>query len=209
MSLTIDAGLRRPIVYAGAPSSGKTVLGDEIIRNGWDVMASDSLQSGVVEKMLHAPRFYSESGFKNAVDQYFFLYDDKLKRTLSNGNNNVLFVEGTYVDFAAMLKYRKQEIPEYLLDAIEEMREKMHITLVFFLKMPPNEYKKRIMETESISNIRMQGEKRINDAVQSALDFESVLRDNYKNFGFCLHEIEPGTPEERLRIIRNEISDQF
>ena len=203
--------MRKPIIFTGVPNSGKSVLGMELKSHEWEVVTldDDNSQSHFVQDMLHF-NAYTKIGFYTQLKYHFDRYKLAFDCALPNGSTNLLFVEGGYPDYVAMLGFKGYEVPDYLSNAVEWLNDELLVTRVVFLKMPDEEYQERVREVE---RIRIFGEPNVKEAVRTAVRtavrFEHVLRDTYKSLGFSLVEIEPGTPEERVRIIRESISDQF
>ncbi len=173
-------------VLTGAPGAGKTsilieleILNESVIRES----ASDYIiwrqSKGELEPWLNVENF--QNGIINLQLQR--------EKYIKNVNNGRIFFDRSLIDSLAY--YQKNEVtpPEYYMEELNKIIENKQYYKVFLIE--------NFGECEK-TNIR-------NEQFDEALELEKLQEKNYKNFGFNVIRIKPGSVSERVSDILSYI----
>src|SRR5215472_5879847 len=176
----------RRFIITGAPGAGKTAIIRQLELDGFSVV--DEAATALIAAMVaHGePQAWTRPSF---VDDIVNLQRDRLIRA-SHQPDEVQFHDRSVVCTAALATYLKRPFSPLLERELERIRqEAIYVNRVFFVRnlgfVTPTEAR-RITYEETVQ-------------------FEKIHEETYRDFGFELVFIEPGTLAERTAQIKTAI----
>ena len=173
----------RRFVITGAPGAGKTAIIRQLELDGFSVVeeaATDVIAAAQAQGTVEP---WKDPSFINAIAH---LQRDRQIRA-SHQPDEVQFHDRSIVCTAALAIYLGHPFSPFLASELERIqREAIYQKRVFFIRnlgfITPTEAR-RISFVETVR-------------------FEKIHEDIYRDFGFELVSVEPGSPAERVSIIK-------
>lgn len=176
--------MQRKIVITGGPGTGKTVIINELIKQGYHCMEEISRQvtenarkNGFNQLFLSKPLLFSELLLKGRIQQY---------EEIENSTEELTFFDRGIPDITAYMDFKHESYPKEFIDA----NEKYKYTKVFIL--PPWK------EIYTSDDVRY-------ETYEESLDIYRHLKASYEHLGYAVIEVPTGTIDKRVNFILNTI----
>lgn len=171
-------------IITGAPGSGKTAIIRQLELDGFSVVEEAATDIIAVAQARGTPEPWKHPAF---LDEIALLQSQRQRRA-SHQPDSVQFHDRSAVCTAALAAYLGYPISSVLSGELERIsRESLYDQRVFFIRNLGF-----ILNTEA---------RRI--TFEETLRFEKIHEETYRNFGFELINIEPGTIENRVTRIKS------
>jgi predicted ATPase len=173
-------------IITGAPGAGKTAVIRQLELDGFSVVEEAATD---VIAAAHARRTVEPWRHPSFIDAIAHLQRDRQIRA-SYQLNEIQFHDRSVVCTAALAIYLGHPFSPFLTGELERIqKEAVYQSRVFFIR--------------NLGFITPTEARRI--SFEDALRFEKIHEETYRNFGFELVSVEPGSLAERVRIIQAAI----
>ncbi len=180
-----DGAMRRYII-TGAPGAGKTAIIRQLELDGFSVVEEAATD---VIAAAHAQGIDEPWQHPSFLDAIARLQKDRQIRT-SYQPDEIQFHDRCAVCTAALAAYLGFPYTPLLTDELERIqREAIYQPQVFFIR--------------NLGFIKPSEARRI--SFEETLRFEKIHEETYRDFGFELLSVEPGTLAERVDVIKTAI----
>jgi len=174
-------------VLTGAPGSGKTSIIRQLELDGFsvveeaatDVIALQQAQ-GIAEPWTHASFIDTVAGLQRAR---------RLRASFEQAH--IQFHDRSAVCTAALALYLGYPVPDTLARELERIKSE-----TFF--------QKRVFFIRNLGFITPTGARRI--TFEETLRFERIHEETYRNYGFEIVSIEPGSLSDRVAVIKGALA---
>ena len=178
----------RRFIITGAPGAGKTAIIRQLELDGFSVVeeaATDVIAAAHDQGTVHA---WAQPSFIDAIAS---LQRDRQIRA-SHQPDEVQFHDRCVVCTAALAVYLGYSFSPVLTSELERVtKEAVYQNRVFFIR--------------NLGFVTPTDARRI--SFEDTLRFETIHEQTYRDFGFELVPVEPGTLAERVRIIKAAIRE--
>jgi predicted ATPase len=173
-------------ILTGAPGAGKTVVLRQLELQGFGVVEEAATDLIALEQAQGIAEPWTQSSFLDAVVAL-----QKSRQILASAEPVAIqFHDRSAVCTAALAAHLRMPVTAALERELERIRaERIFEREVFFLR--------------NLGFIARTEARRI--GFEEALRFERIHEDTYRNFGFEIIWIEPGTPQDRAVAIANAV----
>jgi predicted ATPase len=176
----------RRYIITGAPGAGKTAIVRQLELDGFSVV-EEAATALIAAKVAHGdPQAWTGPSF---IDEIVNLQCDRLTRA-SHQPDNVQFHDRSVICTAALATYLNRPFSPLLASELERVKnEAIYQNRVFFVR--------------NLGFVTPTEARRI--SYEETVQFEKIHEETYRDFGFELIFIEPGTLTQRTAQIKTAI----
>jgi predicted ATPase len=173
----------RRFIITGAPGAGKTAILRQLELDGFSVVEEAATDIIAAEQAQGKPQPWTHPSFIDAIAR---LQRDRQVRAALQPDE-IQFHDRCAVCTAALAIYLGYAFSPFLTGELERIKkEAIYQDRVFFIR--------------NLGFITPTEARRI--SFEETLRFEKIHEETYRNFGFELVPIDPGTLAERVRVIK-------
>ena len=173
----------RRFVITGAPGAGKTAIIRQLELDGFSVVEESATDVIAAAQAQGTVEPWRDPSF---IDAIAHLQRDRQIRA-SHQTDEVQFHDRSSVCTAALAIYLGHPFSPFLASELERIQKEAI-------------YQKRVFFIRNLGFITPTEARRI--SFEETVRFEKIHEDIYRDFGFELVSVEPGSPVERVSIIK-------
>jgi predicted ATPase len=170
----------RRFILTGAPGAGKTAILRQLELDGFSVVEEAATDVIAAAQARGTAEPWMEASFLDAVAR-----EQRERQIRASGE--VQFHDRSVMCTAALAVYLGWPVPEFLAAELQRVRTE-------------GIFEKRVFFIRSLGFITPTPARRI--SLEESVRFETIHEDVYREFGFELYPVEPGSVAERARTIR-------
>lgn len=175
-------------IITGAPGAGKTAILRQMELDGFSVVEEAATDVIAAAQAHGTPQPWTHLSFIDAIVQ---LQKDRLTRA-SHQPDEIQFHDRSVVCTAALAVYLGFPCTQFLANELERVKKEAI-------------YQHRVFFVRNLGFITPTEARRI--TFEETLRFERIHEETYRDHGFELVSIEPGTLSERVRLIKIAIGE--
>lgn len=175
-------------IITGAPGAGKTAILRQLELDGFSVVEEAATDVIALAQAHGTPQPWTHPSFIDAIVQ---LQKDRLTRA-SHQPDEIQFHDRSVVCTAALADYLGFTRSQFLASELERIKNGAV-------------YQQRVFFIRNLGFITPTEARRI--TLEETLRFEKIHEETYREHGFELVSIEPGTLSERVRLIKAAIGE--
>jgi len=173
-------------ILTGAPGAGKTAIIRQLERDGFGVVEEAATDVIVLAQAQGVAEPWTQPSF---IDSVADLQARRLART-SSQPDEVQFHDRSAICTAALAAYLGYPVS----DALSRELERITVEAI---------YQKRVFFIQNLGFVAPTEARRI--SFEEALRFERIHEETYRNFGFEIVRVEPGSVLDRVAAIKAAI----